>query len=80
MALDGVSLTVAGRTATSFDVALIPHTLAVTTLGAARPGHQLHFEADILAKYVERAVAAGEAGRSPSHAAPTDLEPDPEPR
>jgi riboflavin synthase len=58
VALDGVSLTVASRDARSFDVALIPHTLQVTTLGGARPGHRLHFEADILAKYVERAVAA----------------------
>jgi riboflavin synthase len=58
VALDGVSLTVASRDARSFDVALIPHTLQVTTLGGARPGHRLHFEADILAKYVERAGAA----------------------
>lgn len=58
VALDGVSLTVASRTATTFDVALVPHTLAVTTLGEARPGQELHFEADILAKYVERALAS----------------------
>ncbi len=57
VALDGVSLTVAGLFAASFTVALIPHTLQVTTLGAARPGEPLHFEADILAKYVERALA-----------------------
>jgi riboflavin synthase len=56
--LDGVSLTVASREPRSFDVALVPHTLAVTTLGAVRPGTRLHFEADVLAKYVERAVAA----------------------
>jgi riboflavin synthase len=58
VALDGVSLTVARRDPASFDAALVPHTLAVTTLGAARPGARFHFEADILAKYVERAVAA----------------------
>lgn len=56
--LDGVSLTVAGVVGREFDVALIPHTLAVTTLGAARPGDRFHFEADILAKYVDRALAA----------------------
>jgi riboflavin synthase len=55
--LDGVSLTVAGVGERDFDVALIPHTLSVTTLGAAKPGDRFHFEADILAKYVDRALA-----------------------
>lgn len=54
VALDGVSLTVASCDLESFTVALIPHTLEVTTLGAARPGSRFHFEADVLAKYVER--------------------------
>lgn len=54
VALDGVSLTVASCRLDSFTVALIPHTLAVTTLGAALPGNRFHFEADVLAKYVER--------------------------
>lgn len=58
LALDGVSLTVASVDDRRFDVALIPHTLAVTTLGGARPGDRFHFEADILAKYVDRALAA----------------------
>jgi riboflavin synthase len=57
VALDGVSLTVASRDPRSFDVALVPHTLDVTTLGAARPGARFHFEADVLAKYVERQLA-----------------------
>lgn len=57
VALDGVSLTVAGVGEREFDVALIPHTLAVTTLGVARPGDRFHFEADILSKYVDRALA-----------------------
>lgn len=56
--IDGVSLTVASRDERSFDVALIPHTLAVTTLGPLRPGERCHFEADILAKYVDRILAA----------------------
>jgi riboflavin synthase len=56
--LDGVSLTVAGLDEDTFDVALVPHTLQVTTLGSARPGHRFHFEADVLAKYVERMLAA----------------------
>ena len=54
VALDGVSLTVASCNSESFTVALIPHTLEVTTLGLARPGSRFHFEADVLAKYVER--------------------------
>jgi len=54
VALDGVSLTVASCGAESFTVALIPHTLEVTTLGRALAGSRFHFEADILAKYVER--------------------------
>jgi riboflavin synthase len=58
VALDGVSLTVAAREEGSFDVALVPHTLDVTTLGAAQPGARFHFEADVLAKYVERLLVA----------------------
>jgi riboflavin synthase len=54
VALDGVSLTVAALEGDSFDVALLPHTLEVTTLGRAKTGHRFHFEADVLAKYVER--------------------------
>lgn len=52
--IDGVSLTVAGLTETGFTVALIPHTLAVTTLGSRRVGDELNLEMDVLAKYVER--------------------------
>ena len=65
VALDGVSLTVASREPSRFDVALVPHTLAVTTLGGVRPGDRLHFEADVLAKYVERALAARRSLSSP---------------
>jgi riboflavin synthase len=54
IAVDGVSLTVAGLDANGFAVALIPHTLAVTTLGELEPGRTVNLEADVLAKYVER--------------------------
>jgi riboflavin synthase len=54
--LDGVSLTVASLAGDRFTIALIPHTLAVTTLGAVRAGDRLNFEVDILAKYVQRAL------------------------
>lgn len=51
--LDGVSLTVARRTAREFDVALIPHTLEVTTLSDREPGDQLNLEVDLVARYLE---------------------------
>lgn len=54
VAIDGVSLTLVDVSPGSFSVQLIPHTLAVTTLGACRPGGQLNIETDILAKYVEQ--------------------------
>jgi riboflavin synthase len=54
IAVDGVSLTVAGVDDTGFAVALVPHTLEVTTLGGLSPGDEVNLEADVLAKYVER--------------------------
>ncbi len=51
--VDGVSLTVAARDERTFSVALIPHTLDVTTLGAARVGDPVNLEVDVIAKYVE---------------------------
>jgi riboflavin synthase len=56
--VDGVSLTVASLDDDGFEVALIPHTLAVTTLGRLEPGEDVNLEADVLAKFVERLVAA----------------------
>jgi riboflavin synthase len=58
IAVDGVSLTVAALDDDGFEVALIPHTLEVTTLGALEPGDEVNLEADVLAKVVERLVAA----------------------
>jgi riboflavin synthase len=54
VAVDGVSLTVAGVDDEEFTVGLIPTTLAATTLGRARPGTPVNLEVDVLAKYVER--------------------------
>ncbi len=54
VAVDGVSLTVAAVDDTGIAVALVPHTLAATTLGGLAPGDDVNLEADILAKYVER--------------------------
>jgi riboflavin synthase len=54
IAVDGVSLTISGLRDGAFEVALIPHTLEVTTLGALEPGDDVNLEVDVLAKYVER--------------------------
>lgn len=51
VALDGVSLTVASRSARDFEVAIIPQTRAVTTLGNARAGTRFNFEVDLFARY-----------------------------
>jgi riboflavin synthase len=50
--VDGVALTVVGLARDGFDVALIPHTLAVTTLAGLAPGQAVNLEADVLGKYV----------------------------
>jgi riboflavin synthase len=60
--VEGVSLTVAARNASAFAVALIPHTLEVTTLGAAEVGDRLNLEVDVIAKYVE-ALLPADGGR-----------------
>jgi riboflavin synthase len=52
--VDGVSLTIAGTVGETIEIALIPHTLAVTTLGLRKPGDTVNLEVDVLAKYVER--------------------------
>jgi riboflavin synthase len=52
--VDGVSLTVTDARDDGFGVALIPHTLAATTLGTVRAGDRVNLEVDVLAKYVER--------------------------
>ena len=54
IALDGVSLTIASLGPREFEVALVPHTLAQTTLGALRPGSRVNVEVDLIGKYVER--------------------------
>ena len=54
VAIDGVSLTIVDADDSHFSVALIPHTLLVTTLGGLDTGSRVHLESDILAKYVAR--------------------------
>jgi riboflavin synthase len=54
IAVEGVSMTIAGLAERSFTVALVPHTRAVTTLGALAEGDEVNLETDMLARHVER--------------------------
>jgi riboflavin synthase len=56
--VDGVSLTVSALLPDRFEVALIPHTLEVTTLSRRVPGDRVNLEVDVLGKYVHRILAA----------------------
>jgi len=58
IAVDGVSLTLVEVTADGFSLMLIPHTLAVTTLGTLRPGDRVNIETDMLAKHVQKLMGA----------------------
>ncbi|MFI5686133.1 riboflavin synthase [Streptomyces sp. NPDC051636] len=58
--VDGISLTVVEAGADYFTVSLIPTTLALTTLGLKQPGDPVNLEVDVVAKYVERLLAAGQ--------------------
>jgi riboflavin synthase len=58
VALDGVSLTVNAVEGDEFSVLIIPHTLAVTTLGALRTGDPVNLEVDLMARYVARLTGA----------------------
>jgi riboflavin synthase len=60
VAVDGVSLTVSALGTDWFEVSLIPETLARTTLGGCAPRDLVNIEVDVLAKYVERLLAAGD--------------------
>jgi riboflavin synthase len=57
IAVQGVSLTVAALGESSFEIALVPHTLEATTLGGLAPDDEVNLEVDVLAKYVERLLA-----------------------
>ena len=72
IAVDGVSLTLVDVDPDRFSIMLIPHTLAVTTLGTLKPGDLVNIETDMLAKHVAKAAGEGGSVRLPrfSHAAP----------
>ena len=63
--VDGISLTIANLFETEFEIALIPHTKQVTTIGEKRVGDRVNIEVDLLGRYVERLLAAP-ANRSSS--------------
>lgn len=62
VAVDGVSLTLVDVTDERFSVALIPHTLEVTTLGRRAVGDAVNLETDVLAKYVEKQLRGERSG------------------
>lgn len=59
VAVDGISLTLCDCTDRSFDIAVIPHTFEVTNLHRRKVGDRVNLEADMLARYVRRAIACG---------------------
>ena len=63
VAVDGISLTCFNCRDDLFDVAVIPHTMAVTTLGVRSPGSRVNIEIDVMGKYVARLVDAALAAR-----------------
>ncbi len=70
--VDGISLTVVDVDDTSFTVAVIPHTMAVTTLGVRRPGDGVNLEVDVMAKYAEQLLAGYLPGASTQGGSPDD--------
>jgi riboflavin synthase len=62
--VDGISLTVAEVHDDGFSVAVIPHTLNVTTLGPLLPGERVNLECDVVAKYIERLLPSMERSSS----------------
>ncbi|HEV3004470.1 MAG TPA: riboflavin synthase [Pirellulales bacterium] len=72
IAVDGVSLTLVDVVRGRFSVQLIPHTLAVTTLGCRQLGDRVNLETDLLAKYVESSVVSGQLSVVGMQAPPPD--------
>jgi riboflavin synthase len=68
VAVEGISLTVAGLAEDYFEIAVIPKTWAVTNLSHLRPGDPVNLEADIIAKYVERILTTGARQSEPTPA------------
>ncbi|HEX5708881.1 MAG TPA: hypothetical protein VFX96_16395, partial [Pyrinomonadaceae bacterium] len=64
VAVEGISLTIAGLNEEHFEVAIIPKTWDVTNLSTLRAGDAVNLEADIIAKYVERILSVGRHGET----------------
>lgn len=64
IAVDGISLTLAGLTETTLTLAIIPHTLEKTTLGSKKIGDQVNLEVDMVAKYIENFLTRGDSRAS----------------
>ena len=62
--VDGISLTVNGVRGVEFDVNIVPHTLAETTMGEFRPGRTFNLEVDIIARYLERLLLGDKAAET----------------
>ena len=62
VAVDGISLTINRREADRFQVSVIPHTAKLTTIGFKKVGEEVHIEADLIGKYVERFVSLQGSG------------------
>jgi riboflavin synthase len=73
IAINGISLTVNSCERDRFFVSIIPHTLAVTTLGALKEGDLVNIEVDMIGKYVEKMLAGQSVGGSPSRINPAFL-------
>jgi riboflavin synthase len=71
VAVEGISLTVAGLTDEYFEIAVIPKTWMVTNLSQLKSGAEVNLEADIIAKYVERILHAGAETKGESASAIT---------
>ena len=63
VAIDGISLTVNEVAGNRFGINIIPHTLTHTTLGARKPGGRVNLEVDLIARYVARLMASGDAAQ-----------------
>ena len=62
VAIDGISLTIVELTSRSFSIAVIPHTLSITTLGLKDVGDKVNLEVDMLGKWVRRILEGDEGG------------------
>lgn len=71
--VDGVSLTVVDVLADSFSVAVIPHTMSVTTLGVRQSGDPVNLEVDVMAKYAERLLVGYTGGVQQDDSDPTGV-------